>query len=92
MIKPRGKYFMWIRTQNKKELVDVIRVEIASIFGDKRNKVIVWGRFATDGIFSSNRVSLGMYPTMEDAIAEIDEIQKCILNNPNGVYTMKSNE
>ena len=33
-------YFMWIRTQNKRELVNVIKVEIASIFGDKRNKVI----------------------------------------------------
>lgn len=33
-----------------------------------------------------------MYPTMEDAITEIDKIEKCILNNPNGVYTMKSNE
>ena len=85
-------YFMWIRTQNKRELVNVIKVEIASIFGDKRNKVIVWGKFAPDGIFSSNRVSLGMYSTMEDAIAEIDAIEKCILNNPNGVYTMKSNE
>ncbi|MBQ5696611.1 MAG: hypothetical protein IIV48_08165 [Clostridium sp.] len=83
---------MWIRTQNKRELVNVIKVEIASIFGDKRNKVIVWGKFAPDGIFSSNRVSLGMYSTMEDAIAEIDAIEKCILNNPNGVYTMKSNQ
>ena len=85
-------YFMWIRTQNKRELVNVIKFEIASIFGDKRNKVIVWGRFASDSIFSSNRVSLGMYSTMEDAIAEIDAIEKCILNNPNGVYTMKSNQ
>lgn len=83
---------MWIRTQNKRELVNVIKFEIASIFGDKRNKVIVWGRFASDSIFSSNRVSLGMYSTMEDAIAEIDAIEKCILNNPNGVYTMKSNQ
>ena len=83
---------MWIRAQNKKELVNVIKVEIASIFGDKRNKAIVWGRFAPAGIFSSNRVLLGMYSTMENVIAEIDEIEKCILNNPNGIYTMKSNE
>lgn len=83
---------MWIRAQNKKELVNVIKVEIASIFGDKRNKAIVWGRFVSDSIFSSTRVLLGMYSSMEDAIAEIDEIEKCILNNPNGVYTMKSNE
>lgn len=80
---------MWIRTQNKKELVNVIKVEITSIFGDKRNKAIVWGRFAPTGIFSSNGVQLGMYSTMEEAIAEIDEIEKCIINNPNGVYYMK---
>lgn len=83
---------MWIRAQNKKELVNVIKVEISSIYGDKRNKAIIWGRFAPTGIFSSNRVLLGMYPTMEEALAEIDKIEKCILNNPNGVYTMKSNE
>jgi len=83
---------MWIRTQDRKELVNVIKVEVASIFGDKRNKAIIWGRFAPDGIFSSNRVSLGMYSTMEDAIIEINEIEKCILDNPNGVYIMKSNE
>jgi len=83
---------MWIRTQDKKELVNVIKVSISSIFGDKRNKVIVWGYFVPDSLFSSNRVSLGMYPTMEDAITQIDEIEKCILANPNGVYNMKTNE
>lgn len=80
---------MWIRTQNKKELVNVIKVEITSVFGDKKRKAIVWGRFAPEGIFSSNGVQLGVYSTMEEAIAEIDEIEKCIINNPNGVYIMK---
>ena len=83
---------MWIRTQNKEELVNVLKVEISSVFGDKRNKVVVWGRFAPEGLFSSNRVSLGMYSTMEDAIIEINEIEKGILSNPDGVYHMKSNE
>ncbi|MDU5111845.1 MAG: hypothetical protein E6248_15510 [Clostridium sp.] len=69
---------MWIRTQSKKELVKVFRVEISSIIGDERNKVLVWSRFAPNSLFSSNRTLLGMYPTMEDAISEIDEIEKCI--------------
>ena len=50
------------------------------------------GRFAPGGFFTSNTILLGLYSTKEDAIAEIDAIEKCILNNPNGVYTMKSNE
>lgn len=83
---------MWIRTQSKKELVNVFKVDISSIIGDKRNKVLLWGIFAPNSLFSSNRTVLGMYPTVEDAIAEIDEIEKCIINNPNGVYKMKINE
>lgn len=83
---------MWIRTQSKKELVNVFKVEISSITGDERNKVLIWGRFAPNSIFSSNRTLLGMYPTMEDAIYEIDKIEKYILNNPNGVYNMKIDE
>ena len=85
-------YFMWIRTQNKRELVNVIKVEIASNFGDKKNKAAVVGRFVPGGFFTSNTILLGLYSTKEDAIAEIDAIEKCILNNPNGVYTMKSNQ
>ena len=50
------------------------------------------GGFTDDGILLSNIVSLVMYPTTEDTIVEIDEIEKFILNNQNGVYTMKSNE
>lgn len=82
---------MWIRTQDKKQLINVLTVEIDSIYGDKRNKVIVWARFAPDSLFSSNRVALGKYHTMEDAMAEINEIENCILKNPNCVYHMKSN-
>ncbi len=83
---------MWIRTQDKKGLVDVIKVDIARIYGDKIKKIIIWGRFAPDGLFTSNRISLGMYPSMEEAIAEINEIEKAILNDPNGVYHMRSAE
>ena len=83
---------MWVRTQDKKALVNIIGVEISSIFGYKRKGVVVWGRFAPQGLFYSKGISLGIYSTMDDAIAEIDEIEKCILNNPNGVYTMKSSE
>lgn len=81
---------MWIRTQDKKELVDVIKFEISSIFGDKRNKVVIFGRFGAESLFASNRVVLGKYATKEEAISEIDKIEKYILSNPNGVYVMSS--
>lgn len=83
---------MWVRTQDKKELVNVIKFEISSIFGDKKNKVVIFGRFGAESLFTSNRTVLGKYATREDAIAEIDEIEKYIVNNPNGVYDMSDNK
>lgn len=83
---------MWIRTQEKKELVNVIKVEVARIFGDKNNKAIIWGRFAPSSLFSSNRVYLGSYSTVDEALNELNEIEKSIIENPKGVYHMRSNK
>jgi len=83
---------MWIRTQGKKELVNIIKVDIARIFGDKNNKAIIWGRFAPSSLFSSNRVYLGSYSTVDEAIKEINEIENNILENPKGVYHMSTNK
>ncbi|WP_125154871.1 hypothetical protein [Clostridium rectalis] len=81
---------MWIRTQDKKQLVKIIKVQIGPILGDKKNKVNIWGQFAPAGLFSSNKVLLGMYPTNEKAIEEIDRIEESIISNPKGVYNMSS--
>lgn len=80
---------MWIRSQDKKELVNVIKIEI---FGDKNGKAVIWGQFTTENLFSTNKVSLGSYSTVDEAIKEINEIEKSIIENPNGVYHMRSNK
>lgn len=80
---------MWIRTQDKKELVNVNRVFINKIFGDKNNNVAIWGEFQRNSIFSENKRILGRYATIDDAIKEIDEIQKCITENLNNTYQMR---
>ena len=80
---------MWIRTQDKKELVNVNRVFISKIFGDRNNNAAIWGEFKRNSIFSENKILLGRYATIDDAIKEIDEIQKCITENLNNTYQMR---
>ena len=80
---------MWIRTQEKKELVNVIKVEI---FGDKNGKAVIWGQSTSENLFSTNRVYLGSYSTVDEAIKEINEIENNILENPKGVYHMSTNK
>ena len=82
---------MWIRTQDKKELVNVIRVKVGRLYGDKTKKASILGYIVSNGLFSDEKiVTLGNYPSIEDAILEMDNIQKAILVESNSIYQMKS--
>ena len=82
---------MWIRTQDKKELVNVIRVKVGRLYGDKTKKACILGYIVSNGLFSDEKiVTLGNYPSIEDAILEMDNIQKAILVESNSIYQMKS--
>lgn len=80
---------MWIRSQNRRELVNIYRVEISAIVPEGSNNVIIFGYYENKKLFSSNRVQLGTYKSMEEALNEIDAIEKGIVSNPNGVYDMR---
>lgn len=79
---------MWIRTQDKKELVNIIRFTISNAIGGSK-KGVIRGKYAGDTLFSDNSVSLGTYSTVEDAKRELDDIERFIKENPNGIYEMK---
>ena len=49
---------MWIRSQDKKELVKVIRVYTSRIFGDKKGKYILWGQFSGTNLFGENKTCI----------------------------------
>ncbi|BBF43642.1 hypothetical protein lbkm_2330 [Lachnospiraceae bacterium KM106-2] len=83
---------MWIRTQNKKELVEVQRVNVARIFGDKKKKAILWGYTTARSLFSEGRVELGKYSSEEAAIAEMDRIEEYLVTNSIGVYQINNEE
>lgn len=80
---------MWIRSQNKRELVNVIRVQISYIIGDENHKANIWGYLSDDSLISKNKVLLGNYKTFEHAEKELDEIQRKIIENPNSLYQMR---
>lgn len=81
---------MWIRTQNRTELVNVINVQLYFDNNNLKNKVRIMGHYAPSVNYYLNTVLLGMYPTLEDGMSEMDKIQESILNNPNAVYEMRN--
>ena len=80
---------MWIRTQDKKELVKVIRVYTSRIFGDKKGKYILWGQFDGTNLFGENKSTLGIYPTEELLLEELNLIESALKENPEGFYEMR---
>lgn len=77
---------MWIRSQDKKQLINVTKVYISSLTMGKKGKISVLG----DGVIPTSGCVLGKYSTMDEALLEIDEIEKAIINNPDKVYHMRA--
>ena len=80
---------MWIRSQDKNELVKVIRVYTSRIFGDKKGKYILWGQFSGTNLFGENKTTLGIYPTEERLQEELALIESALKENPEGFYEMR---
>lgn len=78
---------MWIRTQDRKKLVEVKSIELNKVFGGKYKYAVI-GRTDDKGFFSNDLFELGKYFSFEDAKRELDEIEKFMVENRN-VYCMK---
>ena len=69
---------MWIRSQNKKELVKCRAFSVKKNFGGKKKGAIM-GTVST-GVFGGNEILLGLYTTKEDAVNEMSRLQKELVN------------
>ncbi len=72
---------MWIRSQDKKSLMDVCSF---NIHVQSKRKTIIWAY--TNG---TAQIELGSYPDLKTAELELDAIHEAIDSNPNTVYVMK---
>ncbi|MFP4697350.1 MAG: hypothetical protein ACLFMO_01445 [Eubacteriales bacterium] len=79
---------MWIRTQNEKELVNVIKISILKNSFSKK-KAVILGKFSNGSFFDDGSTRLGLYDSFDEAIEELNNIQNFIKENPNGIYQMK---
>lgn len=77
---------MRIRTQDKQRLVKAIEIHITK---DTSKKCYLFARYSTGTFFYSGECMLGLYPSMEEAILELDRIQEFFRENQNGIYEMR---
>lgn len=76
---------MLIRTQDKQRLVRAIEIHVQK---DTSKKCYLCARYSTGTFFYSGECTLGLYPSMEEALLELDRIQEYFRENRNGIYEM----
>lgn len=76
---------MWVRTQNKKALVDVKAFDIVK----RREKIYIIGYLKS---INDNCFNLGIYKTEEKAMSVLDDLQCRIARTESGVYQMPEDE
>lgn len=74
---------MWIRSQDKKHLVQPTNINVERNFGGKNKYAIMCN------VVGLSAVVLGAWPTEEEAIMEIDRMQAAIESNPSGTYQVR---
>jgi len=74
---------MWVRSQDKKELIDVTRFSVSKNSFSKDKAAIV-GYYGGSSTLEGNAVIIGNYADQEEASRELDRIQGILT-----VYNMK---
>jgi hypothetical protein len=64
---------MWVRSQNKKELVECIAFSVTKNIGGKKKCAIIG--YVSNGFWGRREVILGLYETKEIALDELSRLQ-----------------
>lgn len=72
---------MWIRTQNKKQLLKITSISLTRNYGGKNRYALVGS-----GVNSSQNKIVGFYETEYRAMQELDKIQEELRSGENRVY------
>nr|AOE12210.1 hypothetical protein [uncultured bacterium] len=75
---------MWIRTQDKKKLMQITSFSITRNYGGKLKFAVV-GSIAGASAFSNLKI-VGLYKTEDETLQELDVIQKYLETGNTGVY------
>lgn len=77
---------MLIRTQSRESIAEVVHIYLSEMMGEK--DYYIFGTCAGHGVFSSSKITLGIYKSKKKALEELDKIDEYFSENPNGIYKM----
>ena len=84
-MKSREEDTMWIRSQDKKQLVKCTSFSLARNWGGKKKSAIVGS--VSNASWWGKDVVLGLYDTKEIALSELTKLQTELVNNSD-IYEM----
>ena len=79
---------MWIKTQDKTALIDVIKVYVVKLIAGE-HKGLLYGKYSGSSLFNANSMIIGKYPTYDEALEELKNIENAILDHKNELYQVR---
>lgn len=78
---------MRIRTQSREAIAEVVHIYLSEMMGE--SDYYIFGICAGHGMFSSSKITLGIYKSKNKALEELDLIEEFFTAMPEGIYNMK---
>jgi hypothetical protein len=69
---------MWVRSQNKKVLLECTSFSVTKNFGGKKKGAIIGS--TSNGFWGNKDIVLGLYDTEEIAVSELTRLQTELIN------------
>ena len=79
---------MWIKTQDKTALPNIIKSYVVKVFAGE-HKGLLYGKYSGSSLFFSNSMVIGKYKTYNEALEELKNIEKAIVEQPSEIYQLR---
>ena len=79
---------MWIKTQDNTALLNIIKFNVVKVFAGK-HKGLLYGKYSGSSLFFSNSMIIGKYKTYNEALEELKNIEKAIVEQASEIYQVR---
>lgn len=79
---------MWIRSQDKRQVLQVSGLGLSKVFGGKKKGTIIAFMNSSSVLDSSNSI-VAQYETVEDALAELNRFEEHLEESTNSVFKLR---
>lgn len=79
---------MWVRSQDKKQILNVTGLAVGKVFGGKKKGTIT-AHLQSSSVLESGMFILAQYDTVEDAMREMDRFEEHLEDESSKIFKFR---